>query len=252
MSTIRNEEATPLELYGHNLTRLAQQGAFAPLAGQDAVANRVFQVLSRKNKCCPMILDPNENRRSAIILEVIRQMAKGEAGEPFSQQQVIALNFEALFHNVSEDTPIRQQQRAQVLQLWKQRQQTFAEVGGNEGNEQSPPPHLEKWVDSAMVFERLRSLITTMRQAEGSFILFVDNFHRLVGACEDKYTIDAATLLVPILARRQIELIGACSLEQYQQYIERDAAFQRRFQEIVTPEARREYWPEEREHISKG
>jgi len=46
MSTIDNE-ATPLELYGHNLTRLAQQGAFAPLAGQDAVAQRVCQVLGR-------------------------------------------------------------------------------------------------------------------------------------------------------------------------------------------------------------
>jgi ATP-dependent Clp protease ATP-binding subunit ClpA len=239
MSTLRNE-VTPLELYGHNLTTLAQQGAFAPLAGQDAVANRVFQVLSRKNKCCPMILDANESRRSAIILEVIRQMATGEAGEHFSQQHVIALDFEALFHNVSEDTPIRQQQRVQVLQQWKRWQQTGAKVSKNEENGQLPPSHLEKSVDSALVCERLRSMITTMRQAERSFILFVDHFHCLVGSYEDKYTIDAANLLVPVLARRQIELIGACSLKQYQQYIERDAAFQRRFQEILTPEARQE------------
>lgn len=91
-----------------------------------------------------------------------------------------------------------------------------------------------------------------MRQAEGAFILFVDHFQCLVGSDTDDYSIDTANLLVPVPARRQIQLIGACSLEHYQQYIERDAAFQRRFQEILTPEARREYWPDESEHISKG
>lgn len=45
--------SSPLERYGHNLTALAQQGAFAPLAGQDAVIDRIFQVLSRKNKSNP-------------------------------------------------------------------------------------------------------------------------------------------------------------------------------------------------------
>lgn len=136
--TIRNE-ATPLELYGQNLTRLAQQGAVAPLAGQETVAHRVFQVLSRKKKCCPMILDPNEHRRLATILEIVRQMASGEMGESFSQQQVIALDCEALFSNLSEDMPIRQQQRAQALQRWKQRQQAFPSVWGNGENEPSPP-----------------------------------------------------------------------------------------------------------------
>ena len=233
MSTRRNE-ATPLELYGHNLTRLAQQGAFAPLAGQEAVANRVVQVLSRKHKCCPMILDSNEKRRLAIILEIVRQMATGEAGESFSQHQVIALDFEALFSQVSKETPIRQQQRAQVLQQWKQRQQAFPS-GGNEEQRQSPP-QLERWVDQAVVLERLRSVIAAMRQAEGTFILFVDHFHRLAAYGLDEYSVDASLLLVPVLARRQIALIGACSLEQYQQYIERDAAFQRRFQEICLPE----------------
>lgn len=247
MSTRRNE-AAPIELYGHNLTRLAQQGAFAPLAGQEAVANRVVQVLSRKHKCCPMILDPNEKRRLAIILEIVRQMATGEAGESFSQQQVIALDFEALFSHVSEETPIRQQQRAQVLQQWT-RQQAFPS-GGNEEQRRSPP-QLERWVDKAVVLERLRSVITAMHQAEGTFILFVDHFHRLASYGLDEYSVDTALLLVPVLARHQIALIGACSLEQYQQYIERDAAFHCRFQEIVPPEARQEYWPEE-EHINKG
>ncbi|HET8840720.1 MAG TPA: hypothetical protein VFN35_04595 [Ktedonobacteraceae bacterium] len=249
MSTIHNE-ATPLELYGRNLTRLAQQGAFAPLAGQETVAHRVFQVLARKNKCCPMILDPNENRRLALIREIVRQMASGEVGEPFSRQQVIALNFEALFHHLSEDPSIRQQQRIQVLQWWKQWLSAGSSGEGSEGDESSPPD-LETWVDSAIALDRFRSLIEALRQAEGSFILFIDHFHRLVGSNTDHYRIDTAPLLVPVLARRQIALIGACSLEQYQKYIERDAALQRRFQEIIPPEAGPEYWPE-RGQVSKG
>ena len=67
-------------------------------------------------------------------------------------------------------------------------------------------------------------------------MLYVDHFHRLVGGEPDRYPIDAATLLKPALARDQIQLIGACTLEQYRQHIERDATIQRRCQEICLPE----------------
>ncbi len=70
-----------------------------------------------------------------------------------------------------------------------------------------------------------------------SILLFVNHFHRLLGGEWDRYPIDAATLLKPALARRQIQLIGTCTLAQYRQYIERDAAMQRRFQEILMPDA---------------
>ncbi len=62
MPTMLNE-STPLERYGHNLTKLAKLGAFAPLAGQEAVMNRVFQVLQRKNRNIPLILASDETRR---------------------------------------------------------------------------------------------------------------------------------------------------------------------------------------------
>lgn len=102
----RGNEAAPIELYGHNLTRLARQGTFAPLAGQGAVARRVVQVLSRKQKCCPMILDPNEKRRLAIILEIVRQMATGEAEESFSQQQVRMENRKGIKRGLCEINPL--------------------------------------------------------------------------------------------------------------------------------------------------
>ena len=78
-------------------------------------------------------------------------------------------------------------------------------------------------------------MFIAMHQVTGAFLLFVDHFHRLVGGERERYPIDAATLLKPALARDQIQLIGACTPAQYRQYIERDAAIQRRCQEICLP-----------------
>lgn len=74
-----------------------------------------------------------------------------------------------------------------------------------------------------------------MHEAKGTFILFIDHFHRLVAGERERYPIDAAGLLKPALARDRIQLIGACTLEQYRQCIECDAAINRRCQEVCLP-----------------
>ncbi len=99
-------------------------------------------------------------------------------------------------------------------------------------------PDLEEWVAPNMVLERLQSIFVAMCQADGQVLLFVDHIHRLLGGEDQRYPIlDAANLLKPALARDQIQLMGACTLAQYRQHIERDAAMQRRFQEILMPDA---------------
>jgi ATP-dependent Clp protease ATP-binding subunit ClpC len=237
MRTIQSE-STPLKRYGHNLTLLAHQRAFTPLNDQEAVMDRVFQVLQRTNKCNPVILDRDETRRWAVVAEVIRRMAVGNVPYPFSTYQVLALDYEALFTNLSDDTLAREERRRQRAsplveklaqtdpdseEAWALRDEIFR---------WSP---LEEWIAPTMVLERLQSLFLAIQQEAGPFLLFVDHFHRLLGGEWDRYPIDAATLLKPVLARRQIQLIGTCTLEQYQQYIERDAAMQRRCQEICLP-----------------
>lgn len=102
MSTILNDSA-PLERYGHNLTELAKLGAFSPLKGQDAVVNRMFQVLLREKKCNPVLLDSHEARRWAIVTEVIRRMAIGDAPDPLPNKHVIVLDYEALLADLPED-----------------------------------------------------------------------------------------------------------------------------------------------------
>src|SRR6185312_9953352 len=200
--------SSPLERYGHNLTALAQQGAFAPLAGQDAVIDRIFQVLSRKNKSNPLILDFDESRRFAVIAEVVRRMAAGEAPDPFSRQQVIALDIEALFQNPPDDT-LSRQKRLKLQQTTLEKK--FVQ-GENESEEEwlervgEIPlwPELEEWIAPTLPLERLQSVFITMHQTPGSYLLFVDHFHRLVGGEYDTYPIDAANILKPTLARNQI------------------------------------------------
>jgi len=232
-------DATPLEDYGHNLTLLAKVGIFSPLAGQEAVVDRVFQVLQRKNKNSPVILSSDESRRWAIVAEVIRRMAMGDVPEAFRSWQVIRLDYEALFTNLSDDTLTREERQERKFASLREKLAQAEPGSGEESallDELFFWPPLEEWIAPTMVLERLQSMLIAMHQAESSFVLYVDHFHRLVGGEPESYPINAVPLLKPALARGQIQLIGACTLEQYRQHIEWDAAMQRRCQEICLPE----------------
>lgn len=92
-------------------------------------------------------------------------------------------------------------------------------------------PSLEDWHPPDEPLARLQKLFLAVRQSEGQILLFVNHFHWLLGAEQQRSPIDASRLLKPVLARREIQLIAACTPEQYRQYIERDAAISRRLQE---------------------
>jgi len=230
-------ESTPLERYTHNLTILAQQGDFAPLSGEDVVIDRVFHVAGRRNKNVPVILG-DEGRRWAIVAEVVRRMAVGDAPPPFPKQQVIALDFEALFSNLSDDTAMRRKLREKRIEpLIKKLDQVEPDSKEESAllDEMFLWPPLEEWIAPNMALARLQSAFIAMHEVKGTFILFVDHFHRLVGGERERYPIDAAGLLKPALARDQIQLLGACTLEQYRQHIEHDAAINRRCQGVCLP-----------------
>lgn len=238
MPTFLNE-AAPLERYTHNLTLLAQQGAFAPLTGEEAVIDRIFQVVRRRHKHVPVILDVDETRRWAIVAEVVRRLAVGDAPDPLPKQQIIALDFEALCSNLSDDTAMRRKRRERQYAPLRERLHALSQLSDEEWLARVGDiplwPSLEEWIVPDMVLARLQSIFIAMHEARGTFILFVDHFHRLVGGERERYPIDAAGLLKPALHRDQIQLLGTCTLEQYRQYIERDAAIQRCCQEVCLP-----------------
>ena len=84
--------------------------------------------------------------------------------------------------------------------------------------------------------ERLKALITEVTKSEGQIILFIDELHTLVGAGASEGSMDASNLLKPALARGELRAIGATTLDEYRKYIEKDAALERRFQQVYCAE----------------
>ncbi len=84
--------------------------------------------------------------------------------------------------------------------------------------------------------ERLKAVLTEVKRSEGKIILFIDELHLIVGAGKTDGAMDAGNLLKPMLARGELHCIGATTLDEYRQYIEKDAALERRFQTVLVGE----------------
>ena len=84
--------------------------------------------------------------------------------------------------------------------------------------------------------ERLKAVLEEIRKSEGRIILFIDELHTIVGAGKTEGSMDAGNLLKPMLARGELHCIGATTLDEYRQYIEKDAALERRFQPVQVDE----------------
>ena len=84
--------------------------------------------------------------------------------------------------------------------------------------------------------ERLKAVLQEIKKSDGRIILFIDELHTIVGAGKTEGSMDAGNLLKPMLARGELHCIGATTLNEYRQYIEKDAALERRFQPVLVPE----------------
>ena len=84
--------------------------------------------------------------------------------------------------------------------------------------------------------ERLKAVLNEVKKSEGQIILFIDELHTIVGAGKTDGAMDAGNLLKPMLARGELHCIGATTLNEYRQYIEKDAALERRFQPVMVAE----------------
>ena len=84
--------------------------------------------------------------------------------------------------------------------------------------------------------ERLKAVLQEVKKSEGQIILFIDELHTIVGAGKTDGAMDAGNLLKPMLARGELHCIGATTLNEYRQYIEKDAALERRFQTVLVDE----------------
>ena len=88
--------------------------------------------------------------------------------------------------------------------------------------------------------ERLKSVLNELSKQEGSIILFIDELHTMVGAGKSEGALDAGNMLKPALARGELHCVGATTLDEYRQYLEKDAALERRFQKVMVEEPNEE------------
>ncbi|RID83515.1 ATP-dependent chaperone ClpB [Peribacillus asahii] len=84
--------------------------------------------------------------------------------------------------------------------------------------------------------ERLKAVLNEVKKSEGNILLFIDELHTIVGAGRTDGALDAGNMLKPMLARGELHCIGATTLDEYRQYIEKDPALERRFQQVLVPE----------------
>lgn len=84
--------------------------------------------------------------------------------------------------------------------------------------------------------ERLKAVIDEVQKSDGQIIMFIDEIHNIVGAGKSEGAMDASNIMKPMLARGEIKVIGATTLNEYRQYIEKDGALERRFQKVIVAE----------------
>ena len=184
------EEQSPLERFGRDLTEIAEQGKLDPVIGRDEEIRRVIQVLSRRTKNNPVLIGEPGVGKTAVVEGLSQSIVKGEVPETLKGKQIYTLDLGAL-------------------------------VAGSRYRGDFE--------------ERLKKVLKEIK-TRGDIILFIDELHTLVGAGAAEGAIDAASILKPMLARGELQTIGATTRDEYRKYLEKDAALERRFQPIEVSE----------------
>ena len=181
-----NDDASMLEQFGRNLTKLAADKKLDPVIGRDREIERVMQVLARRQKNNPLILGDPGVGKTAIVEGLAQLIASGNVPDILRGKQVWTLDLASL-------------------------------VAGSKYRGEFE--------------DRMKKVVAELEKSKND-ILFIDEIHTVIGAGSAEGSIDAASILKPPLSRGEIQVIGATTAEEYRKHVEKDAAFERRFQPV--------------------
>jgi len=187
----QEEQQSPLEQFGINLTDRARQGKLDPVIGRDSEIRRVSQVLTRRTKNNPVLIGDPGVGKTAVVEGLAQRIVAGDVAESLKNKELVALDISAL-------------------------------VAGA--------------MYRGQFEERLKSVLKEITESEGRIITFIDELHVLMGAGGGEGSVAASNMLKPMLARGELRLIGATTLDEYREFIEKDAALERRFQQVYVGE----------------
>src|SRR5690606_38841627 len=176
-----------LDNFGRDLTQLAEEGKLDPVVGRQKELERVAQILSRRKKNNPLLIDKPGEGKSAIAEGLALRIIKKKVSRILYGKRVVTLDLASL-------------------------------VAGTKYRGQFE--------------ERMKAVMNELEKND-DIILFIDEIHTIVGAGGATGSLDASNMFKPALARGEIQCIGATTLDEYRQYIEKDGALERRFQKVI-------------------
>ncbi|MCR2762853.1 AAA family ATPase [Microbacterium sp. zg.B48] len=187
----QEEQQSPLEQFGINLTDRARQGKLDPVIGRDSEIRRVSQVLTRRTKNNPVLIGEPGVGKTAVVEGLAQRIVAGDVAESLKDKELVTLDISAL-------------------------------VAGA--------------MYRGQFEERLKSVLKEITESDGKVITFIDELHVLMGAGGGEGSVAASNMLKPMLARGELRMIGATTLNEYREFIEKDAALERRFQQVYVGE----------------
>mgnify|MGYP001086060761 FL=1 len=187
----QEEQQSPLEQFGINLTDRARQGKLDPVIGRDSEIRRVSQVLTRRTKNNPVLIGEPGVGKTAVVEGLAQRIVAGDVADSLRDKELVSLDISAL-------------------------------VAGA--------------MYRGQFEERLKSVLKEITESDGRIITFIDELHVLMGAGGGEGSVAASNMLKPMLARGELRLIGATTLNEYREFIEKDAALERRFQQVYVGE----------------